>query len=141
MLGWEPFRRVWSSWRHHLRGLWPGVLGRPRHPRAPHPRAGLPSLSPHSRHGGLPRPSQLPSGTSWRSSHTAHAGFWKSVGTRSLLILSALKKKMVYKNHGRLVTSLCSRLRTDRKCTSRGKGNPKNTDLSNSTALRDPCSC
>lgn len=64
------------------------------------------SLSPNSRRGGLPRPGRLPSGTSWRSSHTARAGSWKSAGTHSLLILFALKKKAVYKIHGALVLPL-----------------------------------
>ena len=60
---------------------------------------------PHSHRGGPPRPSQLPSGISWRSSHRAHAGFWQSVGTHSLLILYALKKNVVDKIRG--VVGLC----------------------------------
>ena len=60
---------------------------------------------PHSHRGGPPRPSQLPSGISWRSSHRAHAGFWQSVGTHSLLILYALKKNVVDKICG--VVGLC----------------------------------
>lgn len=60
---------------------------------------------PHSHRGGPPRPSQLPSGISWRSSHRAHAGFWQSVGTHSLLILYALKENVVDKIRG--VVGLC----------------------------------
>lgn len=67
---------------------------------SPSLRRGLEMPQPHSHRGGPPRPSQLPSGISWRFSHRAHAGFWKSVGTHSLLILSALKKNVVDKIHG-----------------------------------------
>lgn len=77
---------------------------------SPSLRRGLEMPQPHSHRGGPPRPSQLPSGISWRSSHRAHAGFWKSVGTHSLLILSALKKNVVDKIHGAVGPCLCSRM-------------------------------
>lgn len=58
-----------------------------------------PPASPYLHRGGLPRPSRLPSGRSWRSSHRVRAEFWKSVDTHSLLILSSLKWKAIYRIH------------------------------------------
>lgn len=72
-----------------------GALRVPTLPASPPRRS-----RPHSRHGAPPRPGRLPSGTSWQFSHWARAGFWRSAGTHSLLILSALQRKAVYKIQG-----------------------------------------
>lgn len=106
---------LWDSWvRCHCRGLWPSAssepLGDPHAVMRPLPEEQVSlNLSPDSHRGELPRPGRLPSGISWRSSHMAHAGFWKSADTHSLLILFSLKKKVIYKIPGALgLPPLCS---------------------------------
>lgn len=90
----------WGAREHCPRGLCQRSQESATPSPSPSLRRGLGMPQPHSHRGGPPRPSQLPSGISWRSSHRAHAGFWKSVGTHSLLTLYALKKNVVDNIHG-----------------------------------------